>query len=261
MFEDFFTLGGVSYIMAFVTLLVFGLFVGVVLVMLNDTARRYFRKAAYPLLVVTVAVFIVVEIAILQVPHRSYEQGYQDGVGRPDANCPVFLTDAEGNLVVSEDGASHVKHEYRLVGRPVVLTLDGEIHLWLANRNVFDDGTHLCSLTLTTRNGQFAEEATNAWDDLHGEPESGAELRELREQAEAQGEGEGEPGEGNEGSPGNSGSQSGAPQDVVITLPSEQSDGSADDGEGEDEPGDMQNDQQSYGSVSIEPYDDQPQEK
>ena len=250
MFESFFTLGGVSYIMAFLALLVFGLFTGVVLILLNDTARRYFRKAGFPLLIVTVTAFIVVEIALLQVPPRSYEQGYQDGVGRPDLNCPVFRREGGGNLALGEDGALRIKHKYKLLGRPAVLTRSGEIHLWVANRSVFDDGTHLCSLALTANNAKFAEDATNAWDKVQGESESGGQAQQGGEQAEQNG------GRGLESESGNIGHQ-----DVVVELPSDQDENSDQEGDAQDaqdEGGEvsenaMAADQESHGSVTIRP--------
>jgi hypothetical protein len=191
------------------------------------------------------------------VPGEAYEQGYSDAIGRPDGTCPVFRTDANGDLILSDENGQAEKNQYKLVGRPVVLAGDGEIHLWLSNRDVFEDGTHLCKLPLTARNARFAEQATQAWDNLHGEPGSGEELRELREQAEqngqqGQGQGQGQPGQGN-----------GQVPDIVVELPNQQQDGESggdegnaeQQGEGEGEPGEgnMPYDQQSDGSVTIRP--------
>lgn len=255
MFEGLFTLGGVSYLMAIVAFLAFALLAGVVVIMLNDTARRYFQKAAFPLLIVTAMIFVVVEVFILQVPEQAYEQGYSDAVGRPDAACPVFRVDADGNLILSEEDGNAIKNEYKLVGRPVVLAADGEIHLWLSNRDVFPDGTHLCSLPLTANNAKFAEQATEAWDNLHGEPGSGEELQELREQAERNGQGQGQPGQGQ-----------GPVPDIIVELPNQQQDGEGEagdqgdaeqrgdqNGQGQPGEGDQQYDQQSEGSVTIRP--------
>lgn len=258
MFEGLFTLGGVSYLMALVALLAFGLLVGVVVIMLNDTARRYFQKAAFPLLIVTAVLFIVVEVFVLQVPKQAYNQGYADAVGRPDATCPVFRQDADGNLTHSDEGDA-VKNQYKLVGRPVILAADGEIHLWLSNRDVFPDGTHLCSIPLTAENAKFAEQATQAWDQLNGEPGSGEELRELREQAERNGQGSGMPGQGQGGQ--------GQVPDIIVELPNQQGGGQNGDqgsaeqrGQGQQGQGRGQNngqgdgyDQQSEGSVTIRP--------
>ena len=259
MFAELFSTDGVNYIMALVAILAFALFAGLVVIMLNDTARKYFQKAAFPLLIVTAATFVVVEVFILMVPGEAYEQGYSDAIGRPDGTCPVFRTDANGDLILSDENEQAEKNQYKLVGRPVVLAGDGEIHLWLSNRDVFEDGTHLCKLPLTARNARFAEQATQAWDNLHGEPGSGEELRELREQAEqngqqgqGQGQGQGQPGQGN-----------GQVPDIVVELPNQQQDGESggdegnaeQQGEGEGEPGEgnMPYDQQSDGSVTIRP--------
>lgn len=254
MFDTLFTLGGISYLMAFVAVLAFALLVGVVVIMLNDSARRYFQKAAFPLLLVTAAVFIVVEVFILQVPSQAYEQGVRDAVGRPDGACPVFKTDDDGNIITAEEGGAPVKNEYKLVGRPVVLGADGEIHLWLSNRDIFPDGTHLCSIPLTANNAKFAEQATKAWDNLHGEPGSGEELQELREQAEQNGQqGQGQSGQGQ-----------GEVPDIIIELPNTQQDGEGEAGDqgdaeqngernGQPNEGNQQYDQESEGSVTIRP--------
>jgi len=261
MFEGLFTMGGVSYLMAFAALLAFMLLVGVVVILLNDTARQYFKKAAFPLLIVTAAIFVVVEVFILQVPSQAYQQGYSDAVGRPDAACPVFRQDGAGNLVLSEENGSAIKNEYKLVGRPVVLMADGEIHLWLSNRDIFPDGTHLCSIPLTADNAKFAEQATKAWDNLHGEPGSGEELRELREQAEQNGQ-QGQ--QGQQGQPGE-GQGNGEVPDIIIELPNTQEEG--DEGNqgnaeqrgerngrnSQQNEGNQQYDQESEGSVTIRP--------
>lgn len=263
MFEGLFTLGGVSYLMALVALLAFSLLVGVVVIMLNDTARRYFQKAAFPLLIVTAVLFIVVEVFIFQVPKQAYDQGHRDWVGRPDATCPVFRQDAAGNLTRSDEGNA-VKNQYKLVGRPVVLAADGQIHLWLSNRDVFPDGTHLCSIPLTAQNAKFAEQATEAWDQLNGEPGSGEELRELREQAERNGQGGQQQGQGQ----GN-----GQVPDIVVELPNQQNgeqngdqgnaeqQGNGQQGQGQPGEGPQGYDQQSEGSVTIRPPEGAPDKR
>ena len=268
--EGLFTMDGVNYVMAVVAILAFALLAGVVVIMLNDTARKYFQKAAFPLLLGTAAIFVVVEVFILMVPGQAYEQGYNDAIGRPDAKCPVFRTDANGDLMLSDETGNPEKNQYKLVGRPVVIAADGEIHLWVSNRDVFEDGTHLCTLPLTANNAKFAQKATEAWDNLHGEPGSGEELQDLREQAERNGQGQsgqqgGQQGQGREGQV----------PDIIIELPNQQEDGEGQQGgdqgdaqqqggeQGEGQPGEgnMPYDQQSEGSVTIRPPEGAPDKR
>ena len=259
----FATSGGVSYLTSFVALAGFALMLVVVAATLNASTRELIRRFAWPIMIATGALFVLTEILIFQVPGDAYRQGLKDAIGRPDAACQVFEFDASGAIVtetVTQDGqqTEHKKKvKYILRARPLMVLEKGQIHFWLSNAALYPDGSHLCALPFNARNGNFAEQATKAWDKLNGKPGSGKRLQQLEQQLGQQGQSQGQ-GNGN-----------GKPSDIIIELPSQDqqngsdSDGSASesqDGQGQNGNGNSNGhngnrggDQQSEGSVTIQP--------
>lgn len=140
---------GVSFHVAIASLIAFGFLTLAVVTVFNSTVRAYIRKKRLWLLAVTVVLFLVAELLVLQIPNRAYREGVLSAVGTPDSNCPVSSQTGE-------------PLRYTLMAPPVVFTGRSEIHLWVSKPDGIA-GSHLCALALTPENTAFAEQALQAF--------------------------------------------------------------------------------------------------
>lgn len=252
--------GNGAYLMAFGIISSIALLALVGTLVINRSTGRVMPLAwIVPITVMSVTLFVttvVVELSRPEANQRYYHDLYRTQyIGTPDNACRVFdlddeknpvlvpRTNAEGEPVMGADGKpvmERQKVKYKLLARPIGLE-EGltELHLWLKYDPLYTQGSHLCSLPLTGENGErnrgFAEQAQEAWDQVHGtEPEGEG------EQGQQGRPGEGEPGQGQPGQ-----GQGQAKPDIMVELPSqdgqdgEEGDAQAEgEGEGEGEPGD-----------------------
>lgn len=190
--------------------------------------RRISGRVAMGLTLAAAIVFLGslwVQLYVPEVYHQHYRAQY---IGTPDPSCRVFISDdkaervpvldANGQPMLDADGKPVTRREkvkYTLLGRPAgpESLMRREFHFWLSSE-IYPAGSHLCVLPYTDTNRQFAEQAQQVWDQVHGTEPEGDGDQQGQDGQQGQGGQSGQQGRQGQGQSGG-----GQKPNIVLTLP------------------------------------------